>query len=93
MPAAKGSSSGRVTASRGGRTYKFTGASGQTIKGYRKKSTSTSSSNSSPKPSTAKPRPADDGWSKRPPMSTKTANRSLNERDARKAATIKKRGK
>lgn len=92
MPA-KGSSSGRVTASRGGRTVRFTGASGQTVKGYRSKSTSKSSPKPSSKPSTAKPKPADDGWSRRPPMSTKTANKLLNERDARKAATIKKRGR
>lgn len=92
MPA-KGSSSGRLTGSRGGRTYKFTGASGKTIKGYRKKTTSTSSSKPSTKPSTTKPKPADDGWSRRPPMSTKTANKLLSERDARKAAVIKKRGK
>jgi len=82
MPA-KGSSSGRLSGSRGGRTYKYTGASGQTIKAYRKKSTSKPAPKSASKPPASKPKPADDGWSRRPPMSTSTANKLLNARDAR----------
>ena len=92
MPA-RGSSSGRLSGGRGGRTFRLTGSSGKVIKAYRKKSTSKSSPKPASKPSATKPRPADDGWSKRPPMSTQTANKLLNQRDARKAAIIKKRSK
>ena len=81
MPA-KGSSSGRLSGSGRGGSFRFTGASGKSIKAYRT-TKSTPAKKAAAKP---KPKPADDGWSRRPPMSNDTANKLLNDRDKRNKA-------
>jgi hypothetical protein len=89
MRAKGGGTGGRVG---GGSSFKYTGASGKTVKAYRKTSKAAAKRATAPKPS-PKPRPADDGWSRRPPMSTSTANKALNDRDARKKTTARRRSK
>jgi hypothetical protein len=87
---ARGAATGLGRGLFGSKKFTYTGANGKPVKAHR---TTKVAPTTASKPATSRPRPADDGWSKRPAMTNSAANKALNSRDARKQATMKKRGR